>query len=637
MPTDGDADGFDVESDCDDGNALVFPGGAELCNAADDDCDGAVDEDFDRDGDGFQAPGGCPAGDDCDDAVASTHPGADEVPYDGVDQDCDGADIVDVDGDGAAFGVDCDDSDAAVYPGGVEVPKNGRDDDCLDGDDIDADDDASGDRDFGGADCDDADAAIHPGVRDYGNDGVDADCDGRDGTTESLINAEVSVGAPGSPAYVGWAMTMCDLDEDGLSDWIVGAWNDDVNSGRVGIWYGATSATWGPDMTMTDADTLINGEWHAFVGIKVVCADIDGDGHLDLVAEGAESNDPSHQMVNPFRLYEFFGDGGRFAPLISAPDADAVLERDADRVEVPLQVSNRGIWAGDLDGDGAAELMFSDARTETLPGGSGTLMVIPGGRRSGTVELPDVTTMALDPEDTGWVYSLATAPDGNGDGASELVIGFGGVGRPVDATDTGVGAGQVVLASDAARTAALGEVTWGGGAGQPGDLFGMTVAAADLDLDGRTDWIVDAPGAEGGYGTLYLFDGAPADCSPEAASSWVVGSVLDGLFGASILPVPDLDGDGFADLVVNEPVGGGLNEGTVWLLSGRLAREAEGDLAGCSMLAWSGEQHDTHPGYSLAAGDVNGDGLTEIAVGAPFFRDPASGYYAGKAYLIMGE
>ena len=117
----------------------------------------------------------------------------------------------------------------------------------------------------------------------------------------------------------------------------------------------------------------------------------------------------------------------------------------------------------------------------------------------------------------------------------------------------------------------------------------------------------------------------------------MAGSTLDGLFGASILPVPDMDGDGFADIVVNEPLGGQLGVGLVWLLSGRLAREADGDLSACTLLAWSGEQHDTHPGYALAAGDVNGDGLTEIAVGAPFFRDPVSGYYAGKAYLILGE
>lgn len=626
-----------MELDCDDENALVFPGGAELCNGADDDCDGAVDEDFDRDGDGFLTPSGCPAGDDCDDDESAAHPGAEDVPYDGVDQDCDGADLVDVDGDGAIFGVDCDDADASAYPGGEEVPKNGADDDCLDGDDIDGDGDGAGDREFGGSDCDDGNAEVRPGVRDYGNDGVDADCDGRDGTTESLINAEVSVGAPGSPAFVAWATTMCDIDEDGLSDWIVGAWNDDVNSGRVGIWYGATSATWGPDMTMTDADTLINGEWHAFVGIGVVCADIDGDGHLDVVAEGAESNDPSHQMVNPFRLYEFYGDGGRFAPLISAPDADAVLSRDADRVEVPLQVSVRGIWAGDLDGDGAAELMFSDARTPTLPAGSGALMVIPGGRRSGQIELPDATTLELDPEDTGWVSSIVATADANGDGEAELVIGFGQAGRPADATDTGVAPGRVVLASGAAETAALADLEWGGGIGRQGDGFGGTVAVADLGGDGKVDWIVDAGGAAGGYGAVYVFDGAPADCSPEAATGWVAGSSAGGLFGASILPVPDMDGDGWGDFVVNEPLGGRLGVGAVWLLSGRLASEADGDLSACTLLAWSGEQHDTHPGYALAAGDVNGDGLTEIAVGAPFFRDPVSGYYAGKAYLIMGE
>ena len=48
----------------------------------------------DSDGDGFDVP------DDCDDNNAAVHPGADEVPYDGVDQDCDGHDLTDIDGDG---------------------------------------------------------------------------------------------------------------------------------------------------------------------------------------------------------------------------------------------------------------------------------------------------------------------------------------------------------------------------------------------------------------------------------------------------------------------------------------------------------------------------------------------------------
>jgi Putative metal-binding motif len=82
----------------------------------------------DGDGDGFDFP------EDCDDGDALVHPGADEAPYDGVDQDCDGDDIRDVDEDGfeaeVVGGKDCDDERVDVSPDGIERCGNVRDDNC---------------------------------------------------------------------------------------------------------------------------------------------------------------------------------------------------------------------------------------------------------------------------------------------------------------------------------------------------------------------------------------------------------------------------------------------------------------------------------------------------------------------------
>ncbi len=261
--------------------------------------------------------------------------------------------------------------------------------------------------------------------------------------------------------------------------------------------------------------------------------------------------------------------------------------------------------AGDVDKDGFADVIVGAPLSD--PGGTDAGRVYIYSGRDGHI----LWTLTGNLMHGGFGCSVSGAGDVDRDGLADVIVGE----FPEPPWNIGTSGHAHVYSG------ATGSLMWTFHGDAPGDYFGSSVSGAgDVDNDGYDDLIVGACHLEaGGSGRAFVYSGRTG------AVIWILQAETDfDIFGGSVSAAGDVEGDGFADVIVGARWYSAVQyrTGRAYVYSGR---------TGTLIHTFTG-QPDDYLGSSVSeAGDLNGDGFADLIVGA--YR---GGHAAGRVYSYSG-
>ncbi len=352
--------------------------------------------------------------------------------------------------------------------------------------------------------------------------------------------------------------------------------------------------------------------------------DVNGDGYPDVVTSSYNYSGGG----GTGRLYIFHSSGATGVSTAGAGAANTIITGGA-----PLDNFGYSVALGDVNGDGYADVISGAPLYSTATGrvyvfhSSGTNGVTITGVGSAS------STITGETVNDNFGSSVASG-DVNGDGYADVIAGArtypntGNTGRVYIFHSSGTGGVSITLAASASRI-----ISGEAGSAQ----CGSSLATGDVNGDGYADVIAGAPAYSGAQGRAYIFHSAGSSgisiILAASASRIITGEAGGGgdYFGVAVT-AGDINGDGYSDVVAGaNGYSAGVYNGRVYVFHSTGTGGVSITAAGSASSILTGVSNNDHLGFSVATGDINGDGYYDVVTGA--YRWNSNGN-TGRVYIF---